>query len=202
MYGSRATTAVLSFLAVFGLLTPAAAAAPDADLPTRAAVKDFRDDVVKSGTSRGRSHDLDVYKVSAAAVDETLRIVLTIDDLKPRWTAAPPPGEWQTTQLAAIVKIDGKRHIVAYGAEINEPYDDFRCSIEHPETGGAKQSVDYDKDTVTFAIPVACLPEDQTTAKVTAYTMMQTKSGARRLDHVNRAKQKHKEKYTPLISYR
>lgn len=179
-----ATALLTPALGLFAAAVPAGTTATAAlaveELPTKAAVKDFHDDVSKDRAPvKKRSGDLDVYKASGAQVDDGVRLVLKVDDLRKKHTKAEQtgPGSYvNTTMLRATLWLGKQRWVVSHNNipdGSGNPAENADLWVEGDDEATCTtitQKADYADDTVTFVVPLECLPGDRSVGRVSGST--------------------------------
>lgn len=181
---TRRTAATLTVLAlsVTLLAGPAHAGPPH---PVRhhgdpVTVTDFRNDVIKNGAPyRKRKGPLDIHRARASATADTITVTVEVADLRRAHTRDLGENGWHylATTLAVVLKWKHHREFLMFDPMDDPSGDDVLdrdCAETDPSStydiNGVDQAADYEKDTYSFTIPIACLPDGVDAVAVSAYT--------------------------------
>jgi hypothetical protein len=194
---------LLTVLAGLLLASPSTpvAAADEAELPTRASVSDPKHDVSKNFAPRvRRKADLDLRRVSAAWDQDADEVVLRVrvadlrkkhlkdtEDENHMWSVPSNVSAFvyfgKNLRWQVMYGLWGEPDIFAMRMDTEEDKPEPACPSEDDEfVSRFTQSADYDAETVTFRLPVDCLPGAHGKARVSGHTGWQNKKHVRMWD--------------------
>lgn len=215
-----ATGTALAAVAVASTVVAPSGAATSSPTPRGAAstvtVRDPHNDVEKNfAPIRRRKGPLDIYWARARFVGEVVAVTVRVADLRPAHTRDVGTDGSHTLASLLAVAVKWGKHVeyILYApgdasGTMDGPLDDRACPEPDPTTpydiSGLDQVADYDKNTYTFTIPISCLPAEQSSLRVSAYTGWggEPMSIPPLSDHITRSSTDPRFKWSPPLAFR
>jgi hypothetical protein len=172
--------------AVLGVTAPTSASAAT---PTSTSVTDPANDVMRHGSARTNfTADLDLRKVSATTRGRNVLVTVRVADLKPAHLQERVKDGWHSipSNVSAMLYFGNLRWQIQYGTEgtaaafasmLNQPSKQLPDPCPSPDPAVRSlitQRADYVKNSVTFTIPVSCLPASAKEARINGMTQWTT----------------------------